>query len=191
MFDGKVGASYSDSELSQVYETARKRFSDKIPPGFKDSEKPEPVRFGDYVGWRQILDFAVKNKVSVILITDDAKEDWWRREGSHTFGPRPELIVEFRNCCSGLFYMYSSYRFLEFSQKYFGGPVDPRAISELKERRESEPVAEAMKSIAADQSPLAAIKPTAYISDPSRDEEGNIPDTPKLTAQDIDKPEGE
>jgi hypothetical protein len=191
LFEGRVGAPYNEAELGQIYETARKRFSERIPPGFKDTDKPEPMRFGDYVGWRQILDFVVKNNVSVILVTDDAKEDWWRREGAQTFGPRPELVVEFRSCCSGLFHMYSSDRFLEYSQKYIGRPVDPRAISELKERRESEPPPDAIKSIAVEASDSIAVKPTGYVSDRDRTEEKPIPDTPKLTAQDIVKPEGE
>jgi len=139
LFEDRVGAPYSEPDLDKAYETARERFSKQVPPGFKDLDKPEPARYGDFVGWRQILAFAVKNKVSVILVTDDAKDDWWRREGSQTFGPHPQLVVEFRSCCAGLFYMYSSDRFLELSGTYIvGGPVDPKAISELKERRESE-----------------------------------------------------
>jgi PIN like domain len=191
LFEDRVGAPYNDTELAQAYDTARKRFSEKTPPGFKDSDKPEPMRFGDYVGWRQILDFVVKNKVAVILVTDDGKEDWWRREGGETFGPRPELVVEFRSCCSDLFYMYSSDRFLEFSQKYIGGSVDPRAISELKERRESEPPPDAKKPIGINASDSMAIKPVAYSSDGDLSEAKSVSDTPKLVARDSVKPEGE
>jgi PIN like domain len=189
LFQGRVGAPYSEPDLAQAYEAARKRFSAQVPPGFKDSDKPEPARYGDYVGWRQILDFAVKDSASVILVTDDAKEDWWRREGSQTFGPRPELVVEFRSCCSGLFYMYSSDRFLERSGKYIGGPVDLKAINELKERRESEPPPSVTKATAATISDLLPIKATGYISDRERSEEKPVLDTPKSMAEDIEKPE--
>jgi hypothetical protein len=189
LFEGRVGGPYSELDLFQAYETARKRFNEKVPPGFKDSDKPEPARYGDYVGWRRILDFAAKNSASVILVTDDAKEDWWRREGAQTFGPRPELVVEFRSCCSGLFHMYSSDRFLELSQKYIGGPVDLKAISELKERREYEPPPNVMKSTAAVPTDLPAIKSTAYIPDRDRSEEKPVLDTPKATGQSVEKPE--
>jgi hypothetical protein len=203
LFEGKVGAPYSDSELGGVYETARKRFSEKIPPGFKDTDKPEPLRFGDYVGWRQILDFAEKHKVAVIFVTDDAKEDWWKKEGTKTFGPRPEIVEEFRRCCSTLFYMYSSDRFLEFSVKYIGQRVDPRAISELKERRESEPPPDAIKATIVQVQDTLAIKSTSYTSGHPISQEKPILDAPKLTEQDskekdpkptapdLNKPEGE
>jgi hypothetical protein len=191
LFEGNVGAPYGEVELSQTYEVARKRFSEKIPPGFRDADKPEPARFGDYVGWRQILDFACKNNASVILVSDDSKDDWWRKEGTQTYGPRPELIVEFHSCCSALFYMYSSDRFLELSGKYLGGIVDPRAISELKERRESEPAASVMKSSATDHADSQAIKPTGYITGPELNEEKQSLAAPKLSGQDVAKSEEE
>jgi PIN domain-containing protein len=188
LFEGRVGAPYSDNELNQHYETARRRFAERVPPGFKDSDKPEPTRYGDYIGWRQILDFAVKNNCSVILVTDDAKDDWWRREGAQTFGPRPELVVEFHSCCSGLFYMYSSDRFLEFSARYIGGPIDPKAISELKERRESEPAVGSTKptSVAGSE---AALKSTGYSPERGRIQATPNPDTPKLADEAVAKPE--
>jgi len=191
LFEDRVGAPYSEPELEKVYDAARKRYAERIPPGFKDADKPEPERYGDYVGWRQILDFAIKNSASVILVTDDAKEDWWKREDARTFGPRPELVVEFRSCCSGLFYMYSSDRFLELSGKYIGGPVDPKAINELKERRESEPPPENRKPTAGAFSEALAVKSTGYASDLGAKVEKSILDIPKSTTQDLEKPEGD
>jgi hypothetical protein len=190
LFEGKVGRPYSETELSQTFEIARRRFSERVPPGFQDADKPEPARFGDYVGWRQILDFAVKNNTSLILVTDDSKDDWWRRERGRTFGPRPELAVEFRDCCSGLFYMYSSDRFLELSAKYLGSPVDPNAVSELKERRESEPPPDAIKASAAPISEGLGLKPTGYSQELDPKEKSTAVDAPKLTDQIIEKPEG-
>jgi predicted nucleic acid-binding protein len=187
LFEGRVGAAYTEPELIQAYDTARRRFGGQIPPGFRDSDKPEPERYGDYVGWRQILDFAAKNNCSVILVTDDAKDDWWRRLGSQTFGPRPELVVEFRSTCSGLFYMYSSDRFLEFSGKYIGGPVDPKAINELKVRRESEIPPDAKKASEAKSAGPEAPKSTGYNVE---SDAGIIAlDSPKSTGEDFQKPE--
>jgi PIN like domain len=189
LFDGRVGPPYSDADLSKAYEVGRKRLSEKIPPGYKDSNKPEPDRYGDYVGWRQILDFAVKNNVSVMLITDDDKEDWWRKDGGKAYGPRPELVAEFRSCCSGLFYMYASHRFLELSEKYLGGAVDPKAISELKERQESESLAVALKPAGSTASTPPAVKPATYPQNSDLDEEKLVPKTRKLKKRLAPKPE--
>lgn len=192
LFEGRVGAPYSEADLAQAYDAARKRYADKIPPGFKDSDKPEPARFGDYVGWRQILDFGVKNNASVILVTDDAKEDWWRIERNRAFGPRPELIAEFQNSCHCLFYMYPSDRFLEFSEKYIGRAVDRKAISELKqrresERRESESPAEPIKPTEGPAPEAPPIKSTALAT--GSDQTENIQDTPKLPGESVENPE--
>jgi PIN like domain len=189
LFDGNVGAPYNENDLNRAYEVARKRFDEKVPPGFKDSDKPEPARYGDYVGWRQILDFAVKNNASVILVTDDAKDDWWRREGAQTFGPRPELVVEFRTSCSGLFYMYSSDRFLELSGKYIGGPVDPTAINELKKRRESNPTSDINKPSVIPISATIAFKPNTYIPDSEINLENQNANSPKPIGDAIQKAE--
>lgn len=190
LFAGKVGPPYSEAQLNQAYEVARERFKNNIPPGFKDAQKPESTRYGDYVGWRQILDFAAKSSVSVILVTDDAKEDWWRMEGSENYGPRPELIVEFRDVCSGLFYMYPSDGFLELSGRYIGGPVNPAAISELKERRQSEMPSEmTMKPTEAPIPEPLAIKSSVSAQERSVGDQEKALDLPKLTAEEVAKPE--
>lgn len=191
LFEGRVGAPYNENDLGQAYDVARKRFSERVPPGYKDSDKPEPERYGDYVGWRQILDFATKNQASVILVTDDTKEDWWRREGAQTFGPRPELVAEFRGYCSGLFYMYSSDRFLEQSIGYIGALVDLKAINELKERRESEPSQDVQKPIISVPPDLSVTKPTVYIPEPDSGEAKQFIDTARSTGQVSVKPEEE
>lgn len=191
LFEGRVGAPFSESDLVREHEVARARFNARVPPGFKDSEKPEPAKYSDYVGWRQILNFATKENTSVILVTDDAKEDWWRREGSRTLGPRPELVVEFRACCSGLFHMYSSDRFLEMSRKYIGGQVDESAINELKERRESRSLTEVSKATAAVASEPAGAGSDDYTSGLGLRMEKPGPDEPKSTAGDVEKSEGD
>ena len=110
-------------------------------------------------------------------------------EGNENYGPRPELVEEFRSRCSGLFYMYASDRFLAYSEEYLGGPIDPKAISELKERRESESPTETLKSIDVAGSDSSKMKSTGHTQD--RDLGGERPvDMPKLTAEDIEKPEG-
>lgn len=191
LFEGRVGGPFSDAELEKIYDLARVRYSKRIPPGFKDADKPEPSKFGDYVAWRQILDFVAKDGYSVILVTDDAKEDWWRMEGTggspRNYGPRPELIAEFRATCPGSFYMYSLDRFLEKSGQYVGNPVDPSAISELKGRRQTR-APDAAKPVEATPEPMAA-KPITASTGQDFSTEGTGSDAPKLSDPEGEKPE--
>lgn len=188
LFEGNVGGPYHESELNKVYDAGAKRYDRKIPPGYADRQKPEPGRYGDYVGWRQILDFATKNNVPVILITDDDKEDWWRKERGKTYGPHPELVVEFRSCCSSSFYMYSSDRFLELSEKYLGEAVDQKAVDELKERRESETQAEVAKATEVNVGDSLSTKPSTYVLEVVTAEKPDL-FAPKTTGEELVKPE--
>lgn len=88
LFTGKLGPEYTQMKLNEIYELGNKRYENKIPPGYKDSkEKDAKVTFtngleyidkyGDLIYWFQILDKSKDQLVkSIILITDDNKEDW-------------------------------------------------------------------------------------------------------------------
>ena len=114
ILEGHVGERPTDERLQEMHEEARKRYDDSTPPGYMDKGgKPAPDLFGDYIGWRQILEFGRGLEVPLILVTDDRKEDWWRiqriagESKARTIGPRPELINEYRSTCEQPFYMYS------------------------------------------------------------------------------------
>ena len=85
-----------------------------------DSKKPEPECYGDLVIWNEIIEYAHKNNKNIIFITDDKKEDWWGKkiEGKTT-GPSHELIKEFYDKTSMLFYMYTSDKFIELISDRF------------------------------------------------------------------------
>jgi PIN domain-containing protein len=132
---GKVSSKPTETELAAMYEQAKKRYAVKIPPGYADlKEKGEPKAFGDYIGWRQLIAIAKEEGKPLLLITDDAKEDWWQMEGDRTIGPRPELIAEFQLECGSSFYMYSSGQFMRLAGKYLRQPVRQDAIDEVTER---------------------------------------------------------
>lgn len=131
----KVSPKPTVAELAAMYEQARQRYAVKIPPGYADlKEKGEPRAFSDYVGWRQLIAVAKEEGKPLLLITDDAKEDWWQLEGDRTIGPRPELIAEFQLECGASFYMYSSGQFMRLAGKYLRQPVKQDAIDEVTER---------------------------------------------------------
>ncbi|UMR33684.1 PIN domain-containing protein [Paenibacillus polymyxa] len=142
-FDGKIGTPYSETELSEIYREGEQRYKSKRPPGYKDmSEKKDQRRFhkgliiesqyGDLIVWKQILDMAQQKNKSVILITDDNKEDWWQRESGKTIGPRVELTDEFTQFTKQKFYMYESYKFIEYAQNFLNQQVDKEAIREAQ-----------------------------------------------------------
>lgn len=150
LFDGKVGSHYSASELEEKYKMGEDRYRQLIPPGFKDlKEKKGKIRchdgqiykdeFGDLIFWFQIIDKAKLENKSVILITDDTKEDWWKKIKGETIGPHPELIQEFNKKTSGMkFYMYQTEQFIKYAQTYFNLEDNiENAIEEIKEIKKS------------------------------------------------------
>ena len=128
----RVGKAPSPEDLDRMYGEARQRYESRIPPGYADSAKPEPEKFGDYVGWRQILDHSISENRSLILVTDDLKDDWWLRYKDRTIGPRPELISEYATTCKRPFYMYSLEQFTRFTQRRFGRRLDTAVLEEIR-----------------------------------------------------------
>lgn len=94
IFEGKIGERYSEEKIIELNKIAEKRFLNKIPPGYKDDGKKGNSKYGDFIIWMQIIDFA-KDKNDIIFVTEDKKDDWFIEKKGKTIGPRPELIKEF------------------------------------------------------------------------------------------------
>lgn len=78
LFEDKVGSEYPPDKRDIVFRDADQRYAKQVPPGYSDAKtKTGNERFGDYMLWRQILDHAETAKRPIILVTDDAKDDWW------------------------------------------------------------------------------------------------------------------
>lgn len=136
LFEGKVGQPYSEAELEQIYQKAEKRFSYRQPPGYKDANKPIPRSYGDVILWFQLIDYAKVQQKPLIFVTDDDKEDWWLKLGGESLEPRPDLIQEILSEVGGekfQFYMYHSDQFLNYAEQFFGLPVQPQAVKEVRE----------------------------------------------------------
>ena len=134
LFGDRIGKASTSEELDQLYSDARLRYEMRTPPGYEDINKPEPERFGDYVGWRQILNYSTKEHCSLILVTDDLKEDWWQIHGDRRIGPRPELVAEYVNTCKKPFYMYTLEQFTRFAQDRLGSRLGRAALEEIRWR---------------------------------------------------------
>ncbi|WP_354625260.1 PIN domain-containing protein [Psychromonas sp. MME2] len=121
LFDGIVGAPYSKSEMEGIEEEGLYRYKYGIPPGFEDEQKEQvssysgikiSSKYGDLILWNQLIDQAIRDELTVILVTGDAKPDWVSKEFSRV---RPELITEFRLKTGQDFYVLK----LEDFQRHF------------------------------------------------------------------------
>ena len=139
IFDGKIGDEFSKKDLDNTYKKGKKRYADKIPPGFEDEDKgkgkgkPVNQKYGDCVLWHQIITRAKSEGKPVIFITDDAKKDWWlKRKNGMILGPHPLLIREMRLKSNANFYMYGTEMFLKHVKKYLGFDVDDHFLQEIE-----------------------------------------------------------
>jgi len=140
LFDGRVGAAYADDDLNNIFEQGEERYAAKVPPGYKDgkkhpdakSESDKRSNFGDWIIWKQVMDYATSANAPVILVTDDRKEDWWLEESGKTLGPRPELINEFSKTTGQKILIYKPDSFLTISKEQLDIKISNNSINEVE-----------------------------------------------------------
>ncbi|QWH63970.1 hypothetical protein EXW39_28120 (plasmid) [Bacillus mycoides] len=94
---GSVGAPFGITKLLKVFTEGEQRYKYEIPPGYMDDHKGNRKKFGDLILWKQILEQVNLFQQPTILITQDAKEDWWVvDENNIPIRPRDELLMEFK-----------------------------------------------------------------------------------------------
>ena len=138
LFDGRVGEDFAEKDLEALYKEGEKRYVNKVPPGYCDeknkSEKSKRSLYGDLIVWKQTILQSRDNKQNVIFVTDDHKEDWWKKvDGKHS--PRKELIREFLSETGQKILIYDSKRFLEYANKNKELKVSQKAIREVEKIR--------------------------------------------------------
>lgn len=140
VFEGRVGSRPDAETRNRLKKDAKQRFEEGRPPGNEDRKKDGPDRpYGDPIAWMQILEHAAKQNRSVILVSDDLKEDWWLRKAGRTLGPLPELVREFGEQVAGrMFHMYNAGEFVEHASKHLRLSVSESVLQEMKEV--SEPI---------------------------------------------------
>ena len=138
LLEDKIGLPYSQKKLRVIYNLGKQRYEQKIPPGYEDKNKEGAKKYGDLILWFQIVDKAKKTNKPIILVTDDRKEDWWRRLKNKTIGPRPELVNEIFSEAGVSFYLYQTDPFMGGVQKLLEKQVkvNKKAIDEVREIRE-------------------------------------------------------
>lgn len=152
IFSEKIGPAPANQEfLDNFYAQAKTRYEQGRPPGFEDLKKNESIEptflfngliyqsaYGDALNWEQLLaHFSTEDSPSVVLVTDDAKRDWWWRVeslGLKTIGLRRELVEEFRaRTNSSKILAYSSESFLKFAKKEDVAEISPDSIEFVKD----------------------------------------------------------
>jgi len=130
LFDGKVGEPYSIATLQKLYKEGEERYKQEKPPGFKDKDKADEGQYGDFILWKQILDFAKAKSSSIVLVTGEKKEDWWTKKKGEIVSPHFELRREFKEQVNQPFWMYQTQRFLAIAKEKLELDISPRSIEE-------------------------------------------------------------
>lgn len=139
LFDNSIGLPIVSEEYEKVKEEGIRRFKEKIPPGYKDSEKDEN---GDYYIFYSLIKYAKENSKHIIFITDDVKEDWFTKRFGEIKSGDYRILNEFYKETGKLLLIYTSDGFINSYQKNIKNPriVDDNVIDELianrKENRE-------------------------------------------------------
>lgn len=133
--DDKIGPKPSEEELKRLFKIGAERFANKTPPGYKDAgNKPGNRQYGDFVLWQQVMNHAKENKLDIILVTEDAKEDWWVSAHGKQIMPRPELVNEFREFTDGQsIHLYNGLSFFDYAAEEVGDKPAPEAIKAARE----------------------------------------------------------
>jgi len=143
LFKDNVGDSYNQDQLDKIFSEGEKRYKIERPPGYEDlKEKQGEVKYhndliikseyGDLIVWKQIIEKAKSDEKSIIFITDDVKEDWWKIVKGRTIGPRDELINEFTFETNQSLLMYNTERFMQYASESLKSALSPEAIEEVQ-----------------------------------------------------------
>jgi len=131
LFDSKVGEPFNEQILPNLYKEADDRYKRLKPPGFRDAEEKEDERkYGDFILWKQILEFAKKESRPIIFVTGEKKEDWWIKKNNKIISPHVELRREFHEYVHQPFWMYQTQDFLQIAKDKLMVEIDPKSLEE-------------------------------------------------------------
>ena len=89
---GNIIKNYTNDELEELKIEGRRRFENKIPPGFKDKNKTNGNEYGDYILWKELMSL----KSNVIFVRNDEKADWClKSDDGEILTTNLELLKEF------------------------------------------------------------------------------------------------
>ena len=156
LFDSKVGQPFDEQKLQNSYKEAEDRYKLSKPPGFIDAkDKQDERKYGDFILWKQILEFAKKESRPIIFITGEKKPDWWSKKNNKIISPHLDLRREFNEYVQQPFWMYQTQDFLPEAKKQLMVEIDPKSIEEtntiadiqLVDEQEGETLKQAIEQI--------------------------------------------
>jgi hypothetical protein len=112
------------------------RAPNEVPPGWKDArpgEKSTPLlAAGDYLLWAEVLDHARESHRRFIIVTDDAKADWWHKEHGKV-APATAMVAEAVRTTGHAYAQLNSESFLELAQRLLALTENETAVKETAE----------------------------------------------------------
>ncbi|MCA6596598.1 MAG: DUF4935 domain-containing protein, partial [Pseudanabaena sp. M046S1SP1A06QC] len=131
LFDTKVGEPFPEEDLPNLYKEADERYQKLQAPGFMDAKgKKDERKYGDFILWKQILNFAKKEARPIIFVTGEKKDDWWIKRNGNPVSPREDLRREFLEITQQAFWMYQTQDFLELVEQRLKIKINQRSIDE-------------------------------------------------------------
>jgi PIN like domain/Apea-like HEPN len=94
--------------------------------------KPTEDFAGDYLIWLEVMNEAKIKKRDVLIVTGDAKEDWWRRERGAIRGPRPELVRELKEAAGVKLFMLRPDSLLMHAQRFLEVRVHDESVKDVE-----------------------------------------------------------
>lgn len=139
LLEGKVLEPFTTEEIAEIAREGETRYSNKVPPGFKDAAKGDN-RYGDLINWKEILRYAKSSHKHILFVANDEKEDWVCKENGMTIGPLYDLQKEFYSEMGDnehFFHIYTLDRFLSLVNEKDAAIVSTDVVQEVKDYIES------------------------------------------------------
>jgi hypothetical protein len=142
ILNNRVGEKLSYEELEGIYKEGKVRYENRIPPGFCDKNNKEKISnqslYGDLIIWKELIKHIIAERKPLIFVTDDRKEDWWKKFKGKTIGPREELIQEFFENTNVRILIYQADQFLKFALEKLSLEVKNETVTEVHNARVSD-----------------------------------------------------
>lgn len=131
ILQGRVGRPLDEAVAADAVAEGMRRVAAKEPPGYEDADKPGTEASGDYVVWEQTLLEAARRKVTVLLVTEDLKPDWWHFVRGQRRGPRVELVEEMRERAGVQLLMTRTEQLLRLAPDILHVPVHASTVEDF------------------------------------------------------------
>jgi len=133
LFENKVGEISNESDLKDLRLEADKRYAEKIPPGYEDISKDTTPnsKYGDFYIWNELILKAKTDKLPVIFVIEERKEDWWSIDSGKIIGIRHELRHEFLLKTDQEIILCSMETFTKHAKNYFKVPNQDKLLADI------------------------------------------------------------